>query len=72
MEEKKPTYEELVNAYNQLSMQANALRFDKINERLIAISKIIENKEKYSDKIIELAEWHLEQILAKPNEVTQA
>jgi uncharacterized protein YfkK (UPF0435 family) len=70
---KQPTYEELAQAYQQVSQQLaeyqrgyQVLVNDKTIEKLKAICSIIEHKESYSDKVQKLADWHLQQILAKP------
>lgn len=69
----KPSYEELQQSYKQLLQQAHELdkRYqsllqDKMLEKIKVVSAIIEHKEVYSDEILKLAEWHLAQMLAKP------
>lgn len=69
----KPSYEELQNAYTQLLQQAQELdrRYqvllqDKMLEKIKVISAIVEHKEAYSEKVKKLADWHLQQMLAKP------
>lgn len=71
--EKKPTYEELAQAYQQVAQQLNeyqrgyqVLVNDKTIEKLKAICSIVEHKDCYSEKVLKLADWHLQQILAKP------
>jgi hypothetical protein len=69
----KPTYEELGTAYQQLLQQAQeldrryqALLQDKMLEKIKVVSAIIEHKDAYSEKVQKLADWHLQQMLAKP------
>jgi hypothetical protein len=68
-----PTYEELGAAYQQLAAQAQeverryqALLQDKMLEKIKVICGIVEHKEAYSAKVQKLADWHLQQMLAKP------
>ena len=68
-----PTYEELNAAYQQLLQQAQeldrryqALLQDKMLEKIKVVSAIIEHKDAYSEKVQKLADWHLQQMLAKP------
>ena len=68
----QPSYEQLANAYNnllrsaeQMRMELEASKTDRLLDRLKAVMQIVENKEAYSAKIVKLAEWHIEQILAK-------
>jgi hypothetical protein len=70
---KQPTYEELAQAYQQVAQQLNeyqrgyqVLVNDKTIEKLKAICSIVEHKDCYSEKVLKLADWHLQQILAKP------
>lgn len=70
---KQPTYEELVQAYNNVvrmleeaRAELQAVKSDKILERLTTMMRILENKDIYPDKIYKLAVWHAEQIMAKP------
>ena len=70
---KQPTYEELVQAYNNMvrmveeaRAELQAVKSDKILERLTTMMRILENKDVYPDKIYKLAVWHAEQIMAKP------
>ena len=70
---KQPTYEELAQAYTnavraleETRVELQAIKSDKILERLAAILRILENKEVYPEKIYKLAIWHAEQIMAKP------
>jgi hypothetical protein len=70
---KQPTYEELVQAYNNMvrmveeaRAELQAVKSDKILERLTTMMRILENKDVYPDKISKLAVWHAEQIMAKP------
>ena len=67
------SYEALKQAYDQLLQQAQELdrRYqtllqDKMLEKIKVISAIIEHKDTYSDKVQKLADWHLQQMLAKP------
>ena len=69
----QPTYEELAQAYQQLLHQAQelekrhqALLYDKMIEKLKAICSILEHRDFYSSEVISLADWHIEQLLAKP------
>jgi prefoldin subunit 5 len=69
----KPSYEELSAAYQQLVVQAQeldrryqALLQDKMLEKIKVVSAIIEHKDAYSEKVQKLADWHLQQMLAKP------
>lgn len=70
---KQPTYEELAQAYTnavraleETRAELQAIKSDKILERLTTMMRILENKEKYPEKIYKLAIWHAEQIMAKP------
>mgnify|MGYP003446635934 CR=1 FL=1 len=70
--EKQPTYEELAQAYQQVSQQLNeyqrgyqVLVNDKTLEKIKMMCNIMENKDVYSKKLIKLVEWHLEQMFAK-------
>ena len=70
---KQPTFEELAQAYTNTArelektkMELQAIRTDKILERLHTMMEIIEHKEVYPEKIVKLATWHIEQIMAKP------
>lgn len=74
-ENSKPSYEELMQAYNNLyrtldrtQAELAALRQDKVLERLNALTYIMNNKDQYSKKTLGLVEWHINQILAKPQE----
>lgn len=67
------SYEVLKQAYDQLLQQAQELdrRYqtllqDKMLEKIKVISAIIEHKDAYSEKVQKLADWHLQQMLAKP------
>jgi hypothetical protein len=67
------SYEALRQAYDQLLQQAQeldrryqALLQDKTLEKIKVISAIIEHKDAYSEKVQTLADWHLQQMLAKP------
>ena len=67
------SYEALRQAYDQLLQQAQeldrryqALLQDKTLEKIKVISAIIEHKDAYSEKVQKLADWHLQQMLAKP------
>ena len=67
------SYEALKQAYDQLLQQAQELdrRYqtllqDKMLEKIKVISAIIEHKDAYSEKVQKLADWHLQQMLAKP------
>jgi hypothetical protein len=69
----KPSYEELQQAYQQLLQQAQeldrryqALLQDKMLDKIKVVCGIMEHKDVYSEEIIKLAEWHLAQMLAKP------
>lgn len=70
---KHPTYEELAQAYQQslqriqeMELGYQVLLNDKMIEKLKAICSIVEHREVYSEKVLKLADWHLEQMLAKP------
>ena len=73
---KQPTYEELAQAYTnavraleETRAELQAIKSDKILERLNVMLKIISDKSvygNYPDKIYKLALWHAEQIMAKP------
>lgn len=70
---KQPTYEELAQAYTnavraleETRVELQAIKADKILERLTTMLRILENKETYPEKIYKLAIWHAEQIMAKP------
>lgn len=70
---KQPTYEELAQAYANVArtleetrMELQAIKSDKILDRLETMLNIIYNKDKYPGKIYRLAVWHAEQIMAKP------
>lgn len=70
---KQPTYEELVQAYNNVvrtleetRMELKATKADNIIRRLETMLNIIYNQDKYPKKIYKLAVWHAEQIMAKP------
>ena len=72
-EQQQPTYEQvmaaysnLLRSYEQLRMELEAYKSDKLLERLKSLTQIMEHKDNYSNKILKLVEWHLEQILAKP------
>lgn len=71
----KISYESLRQAYDQLLQQAQeldrryqALLQDKMLEKIKVISSIIEHKDAYSEKVQKLADWHLQQMLAKPTQ----
>lgn len=71
--EKQPTYEELAQAYQQVAQQLNeyqrgyqALVNDKTLEKIKVMCNIMEHKDVYSEKLLKLVEWHLEQTFAKP------
>lgn len=75
MENVKETqeYQELQQAYTQLYQQAQQLsneltqlKQDKIAERFELIMRVLEHKDSYTDKTLKLAEWHIQQMLAKP------
>lgn len=73
MIQEQPTYDQVVQAYNNLirdfdnlKLELNALRTDRLLEKLKTLSNIIEKKDSYSKKIVGLAEWNIEQMLAKP------
>lgn len=70
---KQPTYEELMKAYIEMGkefekfqMDYNAIKADKILERLKIMMEIIMNKDSFNPSIVKLAEWHMKQIMAKP------
>lgn len=77
-EELKRAYEELVQKYNTLATEFVALQQDNIVKRIQALCHIIENPIKhynngacystYSKEVLELADWHLKQLLAKNDE----
>lgn len=67
------TTEEISQAYQQLLQQAQelerryqALLQDRTLEKIKVISGIVQNKADFSAEIVELANWHLVQMLAKP------
>ena len=67
------SYEALRQAYDQLLQQAQeidrryqVLLQDKMLEKIKVVSAIIEHKDAYSEKVQKLADWHLQQMLAKP------
>ena len=69
----KPSYEELQQAYQkllqhtqELDRKYQALLQDKVLEKIKVVSAIIEHKDAYSEKVQKLADWHLQQMLAKP------
>ena len=69
----QPTYEQLAQAYTnavrvleQTQRELEVLKAESILHRLQALMQIFEHKDAYSNKILKLAEWHLEQLLAKP------
>jgi len=69
----KPTYEQVVQAYNNLArdfenfkMELNAVKTDKFLEKLTVLLTIAEKKDLFSKKIVNLAEWNIKQMLAKP------
>ena len=71
----RPTYTELMQAYEDMAKSFGELQYkfqilssDKLMEKMHALMHIVLEKEKYSETIVNLAEWHLEQILAKPKE----
>ena len=71
----RPTYTELMQAYEDMAKSFGELQYkfqilsnDKLMEKMHALMDIVREKEKYSETIVNLAEWHLEQILAKPKE----
>ena len=68
------SYESLRQAYDQLLQQAQELdrRYqvlmnDKTIDKIKAMCNMIEHRDVYSEKLIKLVEWHLEQIFAKPS-----
>lgn len=62
--ETKPSHEELMEAYNTLLRNYQLLQFDKANEKVHLMMDVINSGA--SEKAKKLAEWHLEQLLAKP------
>lgn len=71
--EQQPTYEELVQAYTNAvkaiedaRIEIQAVRTDKMLEKLNTMLNIIYNKDKYPKKLYKLAIWHAEQIMSKP------
>lgn len=73
IQEEQPTYEQLVRDYNNLvrefenvRLELNAVKTDKFLEKLNAVLGIIKDKDFYSDKLVSLAKWNAEQMLAKP------
>ena len=73
MEQQNPTYEQLAQAYNNairelenVRMECQAIRSDKVLERLNTMMHIVENKDKYDKSIVKLANWHMKQIMSKP------
>ena len=73
MEENKPTYEQLANAYTSIIKELEGykvayseLKSNTVLQRLNTMLNIIEHKDLYPQKIYKLAVWHAEQIMAKP------
>lgn len=69
------SYDALRQAYDQLLQQAQELdrRYqvllqDRMLEKIKVVSAIIEHKDAYSEKVQKLADWHLQQMLAKPTQ----
>lgn len=70
---KNPTYEELSDAYQQLVRQYQQLEYqyrsEKISQmesRLSILLDVIAHSDSYTKNIVDLAIYHVEQILAKP------
>lgn len=68
----QPTYDQVAQAYNvlardfeNLKMELTALRTDKLVEKLTLLLNVVKDKDAYSKKIVSLAEWNIEQMLAK-------
>lgn len=73
MENEKPTYEQVVqaytNVYNQLEeakREIQVMQSDRLTERLNVMLHIVENKDKYPKDVVKLAIWHVKKIMAKP------
>ena len=69
----KPTYEQVMSAYNSLArdfedlkMELNAVKTDAILAKVQTMLSILKEKDLYNKKIVKLAEWNLEHMLAKP------
>ena len=65
--------EQLIQGYNKLYQEnqylqsvISQLRSDRSNEQLTALMQILINKDKFSKKIVKLAEWHMQKMLEKP------
>ena len=70
---KQPTYEELAQAYTnavraleEVRGELQAVKMDKILDRLQAMMHIVEHKDHYPNAVINLAIWHMKQIMARP------
>lgn len=69
------SYSDLQNAYGKLYQECEELkatitmlRADKIVERMKILMNILEQKDVFNSEIVELANWHMLQLLAKPKE----
>lgn len=69
---KQPSYNELAQAYTNAvraledtKAELQAIKMDKILERLQIMMNIIEHKSSYPKQIVKLAEWHMKQIMSK-------
>ena len=72
MNQEQPTYEQVVQAYNNLArdfenvrMELTAVKTDKFLDKLTAILSILKDKDSYPKKVVSLAKWNAEQMLAK-------
>lgn len=71
----QPTYEQLIQAYTeivqenqQLKSALQAIRTDKLLERLQLLMRIIENKDKYPEQLVKCAEGYILDMLKPPTE----
>ena len=71
----QPSYENLAQAYTnaaraveELQTELRAIKSDKILERLNTMMRIVENSDKYPKAIVNLAIWHMKQIMARPKQ----
>lgn len=69
----QPTYEQVVQAYNGLfrenemiKAELNSIKMDKLLEKLNMMLEVVRNKDSYPKEIVNLAKWHVKQMMAKP------
>lgn len=69
----QPTYEQVVQAYNGLlreleitKSELQALRTDKLLEKLEMMLGVLKDSASYPKEIVTLATWHVKQMMAKP------